>query len=108
MTRSLAYEDVETIERNVMGRDTGVSIETPASLPTYEEALAKLPENVLNLALAEPKLGSDGNRSETRYKLLCELFRLDDLLSHDEVLTVAWHAPASRKWSVEQSMTASP
>ena len=96
-----AYDDVETIERNVMGRDTGVSIETPASLPPYEEALAKLPENVLNLALAEPKVGADGNRSQTRYKLLCELFRLDDLLSHDEVLTVAWHAPASRKWSVE-------
>ena len=96
-----AYEDVETIERNVMGRDASVSIETPASLPAYEDALAKLPENVLNLALAEPKLGAEGNRSETRYKLLCELFRLDDLLSHDEVLTVAWHAPASRKWSTE-------
>lgn len=96
-----AYDDVETIERNVMGRDADVSIETPDSLPPYEEALAKLPENVLNLALSEPKLGADGNRSETRYKLLCELFRLGDILTHDEVLTVAWHAPASRKWSIE-------
>ena len=96
-----AYEDVETIERNVMGRETGVSIDTPVSLPPYEEALSKLPQNVLDLALAEPKVGPEGNRSEARYRLLCELFRLGEILSHDEALTIAWHAPASRKWSVE-------
>ena len=96
-----AYDDVETIERNVMGRDAGVSIEAPVSLPPYEEALAKLPQNVLDLALSEPKLGPNGNRSETRYRLLCELFRLGEILSHDEALTIAWHAPASRKWSQE-------
>ena len=96
-----AYDDVETIERNVMGREADVSIETPVSLPPYEEALAKLPQNVLDLALTEPKLGAEGNRSETRYRLLCELFRLGEILSHDEALTIAWHAPASKKWSVE-------
>jgi hypothetical protein len=96
-----AYDDVETIERNVMGREAGVSIQAPVSLPPYEEALAKLPQNVLDLALSEPKLGPEGNRSETRYRLLCELFRLGEILSHDEALTIAWHAPASRKWSQE-------
>jgi hypothetical protein len=96
-----AYDDVQTLERPILGRETDVRVETPASLPDYADALAKLPQNALNLALAEPKVGADGNRSETRYKLLCELFRLGDLITHDEILTIAWHAPASRKWSME-------
>jgi hypothetical protein len=98
-----AYDDVQTLERPILGRETNVQLATPAALPDYADALAKLPQDALNLALSEPKLGPDGNRSETRYKLLCELFRLDDILTHDEVLTIAWHAPASRKWSMEDS-----
>jgi len=96
-----AYDDVDTVERSIMGRDSDSKIETPTNLPPYEEALAKLPAPVLDLVLREPTVGSDGNRSEVRYKILCELFRHQDLLTHQEVLTVAWHAPASRKWSQE-------
>ncbi len=96
-----AYDNVDTVERSIMGRESDAKIETPTNLPPYEEALQKLPQSVLDLVLKEPQVGADGNRSETRYKILCELFRHDDLLTHQEALTIAWHAPASRKWSSE-------
>jgi hypothetical protein len=99
-----AYKDVELYERPVMGRvSNAVEIVQPEDLPSYEDALAKLPEKELKTALAEPNEGPEGNRSEMRYRLLCDLFRLGDLLTYDEVLTIAWHSPAARKWSVEDS-----
>jgi hypothetical protein len=97
-----AYADVITADRPVMGRVSNVvEIATPEDLPDYAEALNKLPQKVLDLALAEPRTGDTGFRSEMRYKLLCDLFRLGDILTFDEVLAVAWNAPASRKWSQE-------
>lgn len=96
-----AYDDVETVGRTIMGRENDVHLASPVVLPEYADALQKLPQNVLDVALKEPTVGAGGNRSETRYRLLCELFRLGEILSHDEVLTIAWHAPASRKWSQE-------
>ena len=97
-----AYDDVEIVERPIMGREEVISSKEPA-LADYAEALAKLPQNVLDIALAEPKVGPEGNRSEARYRLLCELFRLGDVLTQQEVLSIAWKAPASRKWSEEDS-----
>lgn len=96
-----AYDDVDTVERSIMGRESDEKIETPTNLPPYEEALSKLPKPALDLVLKEPEIGPEGNRSEMRYRILCELFRLGDLITHQEVLTIAWHAPASRKWSQE-------
>lgn len=97
-----AYEHIDVYERPVMGRVTdAVEVVEPEDLPDYTDALNKLPAKVLELALQEPEVGPEGNRSEMRYRLLCELFRLGDLITHDEALTVAWHAPASRKWSEE-------
>lgn len=96
-----AYDDVTTVERSIMGRETGEKIETPKNLPPYEKALEKLPSGLLDLVMREPDIGPEGNRSEIRYRILCELFRQQDLLTHQEVLTIAWHAPASRKWSLE-------
>lgn len=95
-----AYDDVETIERPIMGRET-IPINSVSALPDYSNSLQKLPKNVLDLALKETTVGADGNRSEVRYRLLCELFRLGELLTHEEVLSIAWHAPASKKWSQE-------
>jgi hypothetical protein len=99
-----AYKDVDIYERPVMGRvSNSVEIVEPTDLPDYAEALAKLPQDVLDLALAEVEVGVDGYRSEARYRLLCDLFRLGSLLTYEEVLTIAWHAPACRKWSQEDS-----
>jgi hypothetical protein len=97
-----AYEHIDVYERPIMGRVTdAVEIVEPSDLPDYTDALNKVPADVLELALQEPILGPEGNRSEMRYRLLCELFRLGDLITDDEVLTIAWNAPASRKWSLE-------
>jgi hypothetical protein len=96
-----AYEDVNTIERPILGRETGVQVATPLELPDYTTALDKLPQNALNIALAEPTVGADGNRSESRYRLLCELFRLEGVITKEEAISIAWNAPASRKWSQE-------
>lgn len=97
-----AYEHIDVYERPIMGRVTdAVEIVEPSDLPDYTDALNKVPADVLDLALQEPVLGPEGNRSEMRYRLLCELFRLGDLITHDEALTIAWNAPASRKWSSE-------
>jgi len=92
------YDDVVIIDRPIMGREDALDIAEDVSAD-YAEALAKLPQKVLDLALAKPKVGVDGNRSEARYKLLCDLFRLGSVLTHEEVLAIAWKAPASRKWS---------
>jgi hypothetical protein len=97
-----AYEHIDVTERPIMGRVTdSVEVVEPEDLPDYNDALQKLPADVLELALQEPIVGPEGNRSEMRYRLLCELFRLGDLITHDEALTIAWSAPASRKWSSE-------
>lgn len=97
-----AYDDIDVYERPIMGRvsDT-VEVVQPEDLPPYITALEKLPQKVLDLAVAEVKSGDQGYRSQARYKLLCDLFRLGDTLTYDEVLTIAWNAPASRKWSME-------
>ena len=97
-----AYAEIDVYERPIMGRVTdSVEVVEPEDLPDYTEALNKLPATVLDLVLKEPEVGPEGNRSEMRFRILCELFRLGDVLSHDEVLAIAWHAPASRKWSEE-------
>ena len=99
-----AYKDIDVYERPIMGRvSDSVEVVQPDDLPSYLETLEKLPEKVLDLALAEVKSGEQGYRSEARYKLLCELFRLGDTLTYEEVLSVAWNAPACRKWSQEDS-----
>ena len=97
-----AYSDVDIYERPIMGRvSQAVEVVMPEDLPDYAEALQKLPQNVLELALAEPEVGVDGYRSEARYRLLCDLFRMGEVLTYEEVLSIAWHAPACRKWSQE-------
>ena len=99
-----AYKDIDVYERPIMGRVSGaVDVVEPEDLPDYAEALNKLPQDVLDLALSEVEAGAEGYRSEARYKLLCELFRLGSALTYEEVLTIAWHAPSCRKWSQEDS-----
>jgi hypothetical protein len=67
-----AYEHIDVYERPIMGRVTdAVEIVEPSDLPDYTDALNKVPADVLELALQEPILGPEGNRSEMRYRLLC-------------------------------------
>lgn len=99
-----AYDDIEVVERPVIRPgENPTNIETPDDLPDYGTVLEKLDAGVLKKALAEPRVGPNGNRSELRYALLCDLFRNSTPLTVEEVLAVAWQAPASRKWSQEDA-----
>lgn len=91
-----AYGDVVIPDRSVVREIPELSVD---ELPTYSNVLAKMSKDLVELATSEPK--PDQDRSRLRYKLLLELFRAN--LSYEEVLSVAWHAPASRKWSEEDT-----
>jgi hypothetical protein len=96
-------EDIESAYGDVVIPDRALIRDIPElsvdELPTYGNVLAKLNSDLVDLATTEPK--PDQDRSRLRYKLLLELFRAG--LSYEEVLSVAWHAPASRKWSEEDA-----
>jgi len=92
-----AYGDIELDAKTRVPILAGPvpTVETPDSLPEYGTALEKISGRTMELALAEPK--ADQDRSRLRYKLLLELMR--EFLTFEEALTIAWHAPAARKWS---------
>jgi len=96
-----AYGDIElpAANRSVPSRKAPVAVETPDSLPDYGTALEKISARTMELALAEPT--ADQDRSKLRYKLLLELMR--ESLTFDEALSIAWHAPAARKWSEDDA-----
>lgn len=94
-------EELEAAYSNVVIPDRTIVREIPDlhedELPPYGNVLAKLSDDLVKLATTEPSGTQD--RSRLRYKMLLELFRAG--LSYEEVLSVAWHAPASKKWSEE-------
>lgn len=92
-----AYDDITVVERPIMRTD-GIEVNDPGSLPDYGDILDKLPERAVELALAEPR--PDQDRSRVRYALLTHFCR-ETNLTDDEILSVAWHSPAARKWSME-------
>jgi len=89
-----AYNDIVVPNRALVREIPELSVE---ELPNYGNILAKLSNDLVKLATSEPTVTQD--RSRLRYKLLLELFRAG--LTYEEVLSVAWSAPASRKWSEE-------
>lgn len=90
------YKDVSYEERPTMRLPVEVSFDDVQDLPEYSTALAKLPGTFkMSLLTDEPSPTQD--RSRLRYRLLCDLFRCPEL-TFEEVVAIAWHAPASRKW----------
>lgn len=90
------YADVSYEEKPIMRLPAEMSFDDVQDLPEYAGALAKLPGTFkMSLITDEPSPTQD--RSTLRYRLLCDLFRVPDL-NFEEVLAIAWHAPASRKW----------
>ena len=90
------YSDVSFEEKPIMRLPVDVSFDDVQDLPEYSTALGKLPGTFkMTLITDEPSPTQD--RSRLRYRLLCDLFRVDGL-SFEDVLAIAWHAPASRKW----------
>lgn len=91
-----AYEDVTFEERPIMRLPEDVSYDDVQDLPEYTSALAKLPGSFkMSLITDQPSPSQD--RSTLRYRLLCDLFRVPGL-TFEDVLAIAWHAPASQKW----------
>lgn len=89
------YADVTFEEKPLMRLPAEVSFDDVQDLPEYATALSKIPGTFkMSLITDEPSANQD--RSTLRYRLLCDLFRTD--LTFEEVLAVAWHSPASRKW----------
>lgn len=93
-----AYSDVVVSAPRLNHASSESHVNDPGDLPDYPSTLAKLPSALLKTATTQVKEGS--NRSDLRYRLLCDLFRFGEL-TYDEVLSIAWHAPASSKWSME-------
>jgi hypothetical protein len=93
-----AYDDVEVVAPRMRHASSDSRVEQPADLPGYMKVLNKLPRELIQTVTAQPKEGM--NRSDLRYRMLCDLFRFGGL-TYDEILSVAWHAPASKKWSEE-------
>lgn len=91
-----AYSDVTFEAQPVMRLPEDVSYEDVKDLPEYAEALAKLP-GTFKMSLLTDQPSPTQDRSTLRYRLLCDLFRTPGL-SFEEVLAIAWHAPASQKW----------
>lgn len=91
-----AYDDIVLDKRPILRLPADVSYDTDMDLPDYVTALDKLPES-FDVAILTKEHGENTDRSRMRYRLLCDLFRCDTL-TFEEVLSLAWHAPVSRKW----------
>lgn len=91
-----AYADVTFEAQPIMRLPEDVSYDDVQDLPEYMDALAKLP-NTFKMTLITDKPSPSQDRSTLRYRLLCDLFRVPGL-TFEDVLAIAWHAPASQKW----------
>lgn len=90
-----AYDDIEIVERPIIRLPAEVSYESDDDLPDYADALDKLPPS-FNLSNLTSEVPDGVDRSRMRYRLLCDLFRTG--IDFDDVLSLAWSAPVSRKW----------
>ena len=96
-----AYDDVSitaTIPAPVaLSEAKQMAIVQPSDLPNFLDAQSMLPENFdIRLITQEPEIGSEGNRSQMREKLILECMRagLDDL----NTAAVAWNSKCGEKY----------
>lgn len=95
------YGDVEVNVYRPIARLIDHYVDTDVDLPDYGAAIDKIPFEeferlgIENLVTSQPP---EGKRSEMRYRLLCQLFRVRPELEFEDILAIAWHAPASNKW----------
>jgi hypothetical protein len=89
------YSDITLEKRELMRLPADRSYGDVQDLPEYATAMDKLPSN-FRLSLITDQPHSTQDRSRLRWLLLCELFRAG--LEFEDVLAIAWHAPASQKW----------
>lgn len=95
------YGDVDVEVYRPIARLVDHYSDTEEDLPDFEESYNLVPREEidrlhLNSLVFEPY--PEGKRSETRYRLLCQLFRVNPPLEFERILAIAWHAPSTSKW----------
>lgn len=95
------YGDVEVDLYRPIARLVDSYVDSDQDLPDFAESYEMVS------AEEEERLGleslifspyEEGKRSETRYRLLCQLFRVQPELEFERILAIAWRAPATSKW----------
>lgn len=95
------YGEVEVDVQRPIARLIDVYVDSDQDLPPFTESVDSIPrEEYERLGLEGLIFGQppEGRRSEMRYRLLAQLFRVNPELEFDDILAIAWHAPASQKW----------
>jgi hypothetical protein len=95
------YGDVDVEVYRPIARLVDHYLDTDEDLPDFAESYNMVPGGEvdrlgLTHLIFEPY--PEGRRSETRYRLLCQLFRVSPPLDFERILAIAWHAPAASKW----------
>jgi hypothetical protein len=95
------YGDVDVEVYRPIARLIDNYVDSDQDLPTYSTSVDKIPRDqwqALNIERLVTEQPPEGKRSDMRYRLLCQLFRVDPPLAFEDILSIAWHAPASNKW----------
>ena len=95
------YGAVEVDVQRPIARMIDNYVDSDQDLPDFAESVDSIPrEEYERLGLEGLVFGTppDGRRSEMRYRLLAQLFRVNPEMEFDRILAIAWHAPASQKW----------
>jgi hypothetical protein len=94
-----AYADVEV-------RDAVQGAEHPAEDLLTREQVADVVGSITDRKLIDlltriPKIGEAGNRSQVRYRLICDLLRAG--YEPKVVASIVWYSPAGTKWREEDT-----
>ena len=95
------YGDVDVEVYRPIARLMDHYLDTEEDLPDFAESYDMIPREEIERLRLEPLIfepHDPDRRSETRYRLLCQLFRVSPPLEFDRILAVAWHSPAASKW----------
>lgn len=95
------YGEVEVDLYRPIARLVDSYVDSDQDLPDFAESYDLVPPEEterlgLDRLVFEPY--EEGKRSETRYRLLCQLFRVRPALEFERILAIAWHAPSTSKW----------
>lgn len=95
------YGDIEVDYYRPIARLVDSYVDSDQDLPDFAQSYDMVSREEterlgLDRLVFEPY--EEGRRSETRYRLLCQLFRVQPPLEFERILAIAWHAPSTSKW----------
>jgi hypothetical protein len=95
------YGDIDVAIYRPIARLLDNYVDSDQDLPDYRTAVDKIPQeqfSSLGIDRLVTEHPPEGKRSEMRYRMLCQLFRVNPPLDFEDILSIAWHAPAAAKW----------